>query len=378
MPVTKNNTMKTLTLLVAGFLSLIAVDAFACQKYTNTVQDASGNVLSGTTIIVKLAGQSTNATIYSDSLCSVVQTNPYTNASDGYFTFYAKNARYDISFSKTSYTFTSGNTSDLYIGEPLVGAGRLTYVGATSIQFCPYNGNYVHIPNGTTKSYNIPSACVIGANTSTVIDGTAGQNLAASTTYYVYLFDSAGTLTIEFSTTTHVTDVATGIEVKTSNATRALVGLIRTNGSSQFADSASNRFTISYFNRRDIGGRNAFTADRTTASVTFVEVNSEIRAEFVTWSDEAVTAAVSGACVMTATNLSFVTIGFDSATAEDTHSACNAQTARQGVHANIYKTGLTEGYHYATLVARVAASTMTLTGSATPGERTTLQVAIRG
>lgn len=370
--------MKRLLLLALLLSSFFTVDAFACQKYTNVVQNATGDILSGTTVIVKLAGQSANATIYSDALCSVVQTNPFSNAADGYFTFYAKNARYDISFSKTGYTFTSGNTSDLYVGEPLLGAGRLSFVGSTSIQFCPFNGNFVHIPSGTTKSYNIPSACVIGANTSTVIDGTAGQNLAASTLYYVYLFDSSGTLTIEFSTTTHVTDVATGIEVKTSNATRALIGMVRTNGSSQFADSAANRFVASYFNRRLRGGLNAFTADRTTTSASFVEVNSEIRAEFVTWSDEAVSAALSGACVMTATNNSFVSIGFDGATAEDTHSACNAQTGRQGIHATTYKTGLTEGYHYATLVARVAASTVTFTGSATPGERTTVQIATRG
>ena len=370
--------MKRVILLLGLLLTFVSIDAYACQKYTNVVQDASGNILSGTTVIVKLAGQSGNATIYSDALCSVVQTNPYTNASDGYFVFYARNARYDVSFSKTGYTFTTGNTSDLYIAEPLIGAGRLTFVGATSIQFCPFNGNYVNIPGGTTKSYTIPSACVVAANTSIIIDGTGGSNLAASTLYYVYLFDSSGVLTVEFSTTSHATDAATGIEVKTSNATRALIGMVRTNGSSQFVNSGNTLFVNSYFNRRVQGGRNAFTADRTTSSTTFVEVNSEIRAEFLTWSDEAVTASVSGACVMTASSLSFITIGFDGTTAEDTHSNCGAQTARQGIHPTITKSGLSEGYHYATLLARVASSTVTITGSATVGERTTVQVETRG
>jgi len=365
-------------LLVLGLLILLPSLADACQKYSNVVQDVNGTVLANTTISVRLAGQSTTATLYSDANCATVASNPFVNGTDGYFTFYAKNGRYDITFTKTGYTFTAGNTSDIYIGEPLVGAGRLSYVSATQIQFCPFNGNAVYIPNGTTRSYSIPSSCVFGANTSTFIDGTGSSNLASSTTYYVYLFDNSGVLAIDFSTTGHTTDAATGVEVKSSNASRTLIGLVRTNGSSQFAESANNRFVNSYFNRRTRGGTNAFTTDRTTTSNTFVEVNSEIRVEFVSWSDEAVTASISGACLMSATNGSFITIGFDGATAEDTYSACNAQTGRQGVHALIHKMGLNEGYHYATLVARVAGSTLTITGSATPGERTTVQVATRG
>jgi hypothetical protein len=369
--------MKRLIAILSLFASLFAVDAFACQKYSQTVQDANGTVLAGTTVTIKLANSSTNATIYTDAVCSTVASNPLSSASDGYFTFYAKNGRYDIVFAKTGYSFTNANTSDYYLGEPMFGAGRLSYVAATTIQFCPFNGNAVYIPNGATRSYNIPAACLAAANTGTFLEGVGGSGLAASTLYYVYVFDNAGVLTIDFSTTGHVADSATGIHVKSGNASRAFIGLVRTNGSSQFADTYNNRFVLSYYNRRSIGGRNFFTANRTTTSTTFVEINTEIRVEFLTWDDEAVEVAIAGACNHSAGATSIVTIGLDGITPEETTTYCNATTV-QAAHALTYRVGLSEGYHYATLLGRTASGTLTIIGGSTLGERTTMQTGTRG
>jgi hypothetical protein len=132
------------------------------------------------------------------------------------------------------------------------GCGRLTKSGS-NLLFSPFNGNLISI-NGNFEE--IPDAGVTL--------GVGG--LSASTTYRIYAFMSAGTLTLEASTTVHATQAGTGIEIKSGDATRTLVGMARTNGSTAWEDSATKRLVLSWFNRRAIHGRNGFAADRTTAS----------------------------------------------------------------------------------------------------------------
>ena len=169
--------------------------------------------------------------------------------------------------------------------------GRLAYVSATGINFAPRNGNFVMIAGSL---YQIPSAGVSAANTSVYVNGVSGQNLAASTLYYVYLFNNAGTLTVDFSTTAHATDTATGVEIKSGDNTRTLIGMIYTNLSSQFSDSAALRQVASWFNRRARAGQAAtgnvsgFSTNGSYAGVG----GSAIAA--VMWADEDLFANVSG------------------------------------------------------------------------------------
>jgi hypothetical protein len=126
----------------------------------------------------------------------------------------------------------------------------LTYVSATQIKFAPYKGASVQIA-GTI--YAIPAAGITAANTAVLINGVSG-NLAASTTYYVYLANISSTLTVDFSTTGHSTDTTAGnvgIEIKTGDNTRSLIGMIRTNTSSQFFDDNVSNFGVAtWFNKR--------------------------------------------------------------------------------------------------------------------------------
>src|SRR5579885_41659 len=152
------------------------------------------------------------------------------------------------------------------------GQCRLSVVSTTSLKLAPLDGSQLMIAG---IPQNIPSAGVTITN----------SGLAASTLYYVYAYMNSGTMTLELSATGHATDANTGIEIKSGDFTRTLVGMIRTNASSQFVDSTSQRFCLNWYKRRRIGSVNSVAAV-TTSSGSFVELNSSNRAEFLTWSDE--------------------------------------------------------------------------------------------
>ena len=186
-------------------------------------------------------------------------------------------------------TYTLGGTPT--IPGVIPQCGRLAYVSATSINFAPYNGNFVMIAG---SFYQIPSAGVSAANTNVYVDGVSGQNLATSTLYYVYLFSNGGTLTVDFSTTTHATDTATGVEIKSGDNTRTLIGMVYTDGSSHFVDTALLRYTASYFGRRNRSASvtgvsvTGYSTSGSYALITGTNVSA------VMWGDEDGLAQVSG------------------------------------------------------------------------------------
>lgn len=157
------------------------------------------------------------------------------------------------------------------IGNSGHGQCRLSVVSATSLKLSPYNGNSLII-NGSPKQ--VPAAGITISN----------AGLAASTLYYVYAFMSAGVMTLELSTTGHATGT-TGIEQKTGDATRSLVGMVYTTASTQFADNQAQRLCINWFNRRAIYGNQGFAANRSTTSVALTEISSTERIEFLTWGE---------------------------------------------------------------------------------------------
>jgi hypothetical protein len=164
------------------------------------------------------------------------------------------------------------------------GQCRLSYVDATHIQLMPVGGNNIKIA-GANKS--IPAGGVSITN----------AGLANSTLYYVYLLNNPGTLQLELSTTGHSTDTTAGnigIEIKTGDNSRTLVGLIATTASGQFADQDGARLVLSYFNRKDKTSRTTFTANRSTTSNTPTEVNVEIQAKFLVWADDEMFYGVEG------------------------------------------------------------------------------------
>ncbi len=284
-----------------------------------------------------------------------------------------------ITFSGTGHDH-SGGTKGALVAMPVVN-GRLQYNSATQIKVCPFQGNRLFIKkSGTWTEATLSSSCVSANNTSIFIDGTGSSNLAASTLYYVYLFDNSGTTTVDYSTTGHATDATTGMEIKSAVDTRVLVGMVRTNGSSQF----TSFLVLSYHNRQLKNQQTNFSADRSTASNTYVELNTEIQNTFLTWADEAVTVSVNGAISNgSVTSMNASAVAFDGTTAETGfESSGNQPTSAGGVVLAIsgQKT-LSEGYHYATLLGAASAGTGTWPSSTTLASgkaKVGLHVQVRG
>jgi hypothetical protein len=197
-----------------------------------------------------------------------------------------------------TYTFTS---QGVWVGgitaatQPAINCGRLDFVSATQLSFKPYNGDRIKI-NGTL--YQIPSAGIAGlGNTGVYVNGVAGQNLAAWTVYRVYAFNNGGTITADFSTAVHATSATAGnigTEIKSSDDTRTLIGMVWTDGTGNFLNSQNNRGTISWFNRRNLSCLGNVTSVSTT-STTSIELNSAAsRMAFLVWADEHVFVSLSG------------------------------------------------------------------------------------
>lgn len=263
----------------------------------------------------------------------------------------------------------------------LHGQCRLEYVSATSIKLARFNGRKILVKTGSSwQLRDIPSAGVTAANTSVYVGGVAGQNLAASTLYYVYLFDNAGTLTIDFRTTARATDATTGVEICSGVDTLTLVGMVRTNASSQFVWTAATRLVASWFNRRHIRAMNMLLADTSTTSGVYVELTAAAsRPEFLAWSDEPVTIAITGcASNASAGNATYTSAGMDSVSHD---GAVIFTPSTNGYYGNIsaqWGGFVSEGYHYGSLmVASGGGFTSTWLGNSVAPTRCTIAAIVR-
>lgn len=161
------------------------------------------------------------------------------------------------------------------------GQSRLIFVNTTSVKLTPFNGNNIII-GGVSRQ--IPSAGVTLTNAS----------LSASTLYYVYASWNGTAIILEASATTHTQDSTYGVEIKTGDTTRSLVGMVYMNASSQFADAAAARHVASWFNRRSVGATLTTNVQVGFTSTSFTEVSATHRVSFLTWGDEAVDVRATG------------------------------------------------------------------------------------
>lgn len=225
---------------------------------------------------------------------------------------------------------------------------RLVKTNATTLTMNRHNGQLLFI-NGTNET--IPG-------TAPTL-GTGG--LAASTLYYVYAYMSGATMTLEASTTAYAADSTYGHQIKSGDATRTLIALIKTDGSTQFADSAAQRFLLNWFNRRTLIASN--TLGGSTSSASYVEINGSNRAEFLVWAnDNQGTYGSSNDLYNTATSSYTADIGV----ALDTTSSVNNGVRIQNQTQNIplcwsviaAYSALGEGAHYITSLFKTNAGTI--------------------
>lgn len=253
------------------------------------------------------------------------------------------------------------------------GQCRLTFVSTTQIKLIPKDGTTIPVAG---VRYTIPSAGITSANTNAYINGASGQAASANTIYDVFVCLVGGVLTLELwntATGVHMADPVTGIECRDNGGnadnTRTYVGKIRTDGSGLF----SAIYLRSWL--KDPGFTNSahLTTARQTTSLSYAEINSEIRTEFLSFAEEVVDIFCVGGFGSNGINTAYASLGIDGITPENTFNA--SATGLQGTLAlMLFKSGLSEGYHYATLLGKQTVSgTITFIGGASV-DRTTLKV----
>ena len=253
---------------------------------------------------------------------------------------------------------------------------KFSLATSTSVQLLPKGGDLVTIAG---VSYAIPSGGVSSTITNCSVNGVAAQTLSNSTLYYAYLYNNAGTLTIDFSTTGHVTDVTAGnigVEIKSGDNSRTLIGMVYP----LTGPVLQTLLVLSWANKAELSSTAHFTTARSTSSATYVEINSEIRVPFLVWSGDSAITAINGAVGGGGPCNVATAIAFNGATPDDAFTECILYSNTYLAPANVsfLRSGLTEGYNYATLVGLSSSGSVSWSGGNTAGSRTTLTVGVRG
>lgn len=249
----------------------------------------------------------------------------------------------------------------------LTGQCLLAYTNSSTITLLPKNGNKITIAGQT---FSLAAGGITASP----------SGLTPGTVEYVYVFSNGGVPTLELSTTGHVTDTTLGnigVEIKSGDNTRSLVGMVAAVSGPAF----SPMQVLSWFNRGLKSDTTSFSAFRSSFSTGYVEINSEIRNSFLTWANQSVSAQISGAALnntagaVVATSLAFDGISPETCFTEGTVIAVNALVP---IGIPYTKSGLSEGLHYVTLIGLVSAGTAEWTGGASSGPQTSLSVTVNG
>ncbi|WP_225706129.1 hypothetical protein [Bradyrhizobium cenepequi] len=245
------------------------------------------------------------------------------------------------------------------------GQCRLTKSGANLV-LSPRDGNLLTV-NGVACT--IPDAGISLAPT----------GLSAATFYYIYASASAGAVNaLEASTSAPAVQAGTGVKIKTGDATRTLVGAAYTDTGLAWADTDGKLWVLSYFNRRQKRSKKAYSANRSTSSDTPNELNTEIRTNFITWSDETVGLYLLAHPSVAAPSFASSIIAVDSTSAQFDQPAL-LYHATAGVNSSAsyttFATGLTEAAtHFTTMLGRAVGAVSTATWEI----RTELQAVVMG
>ncbi len=163
--------------------------------------------------------------------------------------------------------------------------GRLQWDSATQVSLQQYIGNSVDV-NGLSVALGAGGIAL--ATTDNLISSTgtdSGAAMAASTLYYVYVSNSsASSFASDLRASTTAPLAYNGVKYLGASGNAAnwrFVGWLRTNGSTQFVDSDTQRFVVNFYNRirkrlyscPGYSDNNAKTT-WTTASTTWTSANA--------------------------------------------------------------------------------------------------------
>ncbi len=158
---------------------------------------------------------------------------------------------------------------------------RLSLSGG-SVVLSPFGGNQLSI-NGVNRTLPIAGVAL------------APAGLTVGTVYYIYAYWTGTAIALEASVTGHSTDATTGVEIKTGDATRSLVGMVRIVTGPAFKDDFDNRYVLSWFNRQLKASRKQLTANVSLSAAGPAEVSTSLRNDFICWANGVTSAAASGA-----------------------------------------------------------------------------------
>lgn len=222
----------------------------------------------------RLKTQNTGGLVYS-TITGVSYSAPNTTV-----TVASATGALDAGLSQVSYGLISaGENTSLPGGIETFGQCRLVKSGANLV-LQPYKGNKLTINNSICT---IPAAGVSLAPTGTV----------ALTLYYIYAYLGATGITLEFSTTGHSTDANTGVEIKTGDSTRTLVGMARADTGPIWIDTTTKRFVASWFNRKRTELFYASGLDFPSPNSSATNINTFQSLEFLCWAGEAVSTSLN-------------------------------------------------------------------------------------
>lgn len=246
-----------------------------------------------------------------------------------------------------------------YVTSIPLGQCRLVKSGANAL-LQRYNGQYITI-NGAIQL--IPTAGVTLAPT----------GLTVGTLYYIYAWMNGATMTLEASTTGHSTDSTTGVEIKTADATRSLVGMVRPITGPAFVDSSAQRFVVSWFNRRNLCLQAVLAADSGNSGTTYAAISATLSLEYLSWAGDTPEGRFQGMLLNNVANaLSFTSIFLDGSANESfTGTGAYAVNAAQPVFCSLTPLNPAEGYHIQQVYARQgsAGNTATYSGGGTSALR---------
>jgi hypothetical protein len=265
---------------------------------------------------------------------------------DGTLSLYRGNVGVPIASIFTIDTNNNINFNNL----PPCGQCKFQYTSTTVCTLVPFQGNLLNI-NG--MNYIIPSAGV------TLASGT----LTASTVYNVYAYMVGATMTLEASTTGHSTSATNGMEIKTGDVTRSLVGKVSVSASKTFTWTVQNRLVLSWFNQRPTLLSGGFGAARNWGTSSWAELDGLARLTYLAWAGTAINFNITGAAQQnTAGAINGIGAAFNSGTVVG-----QANTQTQAAASAYYSAALSqtfesiEGTNFVTALCWISAGTGTFT-----------------
>lgn len=244
-----------------------------------------------------------------------------------------------------------------------VGQCRLDFVDGTTLRLSRKDGAYLPLKITTWQAKLIPAVGVDLSN--------AGAD--PDTNYYIYAFDSAGTLTLEYSVDAYEIDADVGIMIRMATPSRTLVGFARTDGAGEWQ--VQGLGTLSWFNRKAVRVQNQNTGYGSVAGdfPAGSEVDSDFRQHFVSWADDRPLAFINTSAGSNGAANNMVAMAHDTAVIEEQY--CGSGTAYFGQTGIVASVPGDETDHYITIFAG-SSTTIYINGNQTANQGMTQTVAV--